>query len=144
MEEHARERLRHIADFYSQKFAIRLDRAGRQLWSAPDAILAHGLGEEPRIVYANAAALKMFRMTAREMIGMPSSQSAEPDKREMRAQMLAQLEEKDFVSDYSGVRVAADGTRFQIENAVIFNIRDREGNRLGQAAIIPKWKLLEE
>ena len=53
--------------------------------------------------------------------------------------MLARLERHDLVDDYSGVRIAADGSRFRIERATVWNLLDENGARHGQAATFADW-----
>lgn len=116
---------------------------GGDLWSAPNAIVAHDTSDPPRFFYGNAIALELFRMDAGKFIGLPSYMSAEPALREERAAMLAQLEADDVVTGYHGIRIAADGSRFRIEDAVIWNIIDERGKRHGQAATFDKWTPVE-
>ncbi len=114
--------------------------AGGDLWHAPAAIVAHGTEDVPRFFYGNATALALFRMDAAAFIGLPSYKSAEAALREERAAMLARLEAADVVTGYHGVRIAADGTRFRIVNAVIWNLVDSGGQRHGQAAWFDRWE----
>lgn len=65
---------------------------------------------------------------------MPSYKSAETQHREERAAMLARLQASDIVTGYAGIRIAADGSRFRIRDAVIWNLRDHAGVLHGQAA----------
>lgn len=115
---------------------------GGDLWNAPAAIVAHGVEDVPRFFYGNAQALALFRMTPAQFIGLPSHRSAEPALREERAAMLARLEADDVVTGYHGLRIAADGTRFSIRDAVIWNLRDASGQRHGQAAWFDTWEML--
>ena len=39
-----------------------------------------------------------------------------------------------FIRDYAGVRIAASGRRFRIDDAVVWNLVDADGVRHGQAA----------
>ena len=110
-----------------------------ELWSAPLAVVAHDTSDPPRFFYANKLALKLFRMTAAQFIGLPSYNSAEPAAREERAQIFVKLESDNVVAGYTGVRIAADGTRFRIKDAVIWNLVDEAGQRHGQAAAIDEW-----
>ena len=112
------------------------------LWALPKAVLAHDGAAEPRFIYGNACALGLFRMAAADFIGMPSHLSAEPGERAQRAAMFAQLEAADIVRRYTGVRIAADGARFAIRDAVIWNLVDANGTRHGQAALLPLWTWL--
>lgn len=112
------------------------------LWTSPAAILAHGTQDPPLFFYGNARTLALFKMPAARFLGLPSYTSAEPAHREERARMFARLEADDVVMDYAGVRVAADGTRFRISDAVIWNLVDQKGVRHGQAAWFERWDLL--
>ena len=109
---------------------------------APAAIVAHGTQEVPLFFYGNRSALSLFRMSADQFIGLPSYRSAEAALREERAAMLARLDAADVVTGYKGVRVAADGTRFRIKDAVIWNLVDERGQRHGQAAWFDAWEWL--
>ncbi len=112
------------------------------LWSAPFAVLAHDTQGPPRFFYANARALALFKRDAGAMIGLPSHLSAQVEAREERAAMFARLEADDVVTDYTGIRIAADGTRFRISDAVIWNLRDEAGALHGQAARIDRVEAL--
>ncbi len=115
---------------------------GGDLWNAPAAIVAHGTQDPPRFFFGNAQALALFRIGAARFIGLPSHESAEPALRAERAAMLARLEADDVVTGYHGIRIAADGTRFCIRDAVIWNLRDASGQRHGQAAWFDTWEML--
>lgn len=113
------------------------------LWDSDRVVIAHDTQDPPRFFYGNLAALTLFGFTARKLIGLPSYRSALPDAREERAVMLAKLEQQDIVTGYGGVRVAADGSRFAISDAVIWNLRDAGGKRIGQAAAFSDWVMLD-
>ncbi len=112
------------------------------LWHLPAAVVAHDTRAVPQFFYANARALAQFRMGAADFIGLPSYKSAEAGHRDERATMLARLDVADLVTGYAGVRVAADGTRFCIRDAVIWNLRDASGTLHGQAAWFEQAELL--
>ena len=119
--------------------------AGGDLWNAPNAVVAHGTQDPPLFFYGNAIALELFGMDAAAFIGLPSYKSAEAGgEREERARMFTRLEADNIVHGYKGIRIAADGTRFRIDNAVIWNVFDQSGNRQGQAATFAEWELLAE
>lgn len=134
VEDCAGERLDLLLSSYARLMGQPLADNTDELWHIPAAIVAHDTSGEPRFCYANACALTLFKMRAGNFIGMPSHQSAEPEHRDERAAMLAQLEADDVVTGYSGVRIAADGSRFRINDAVIWNLRDEKGELHGQAA----------
>jgi hypothetical protein len=112
----------------------------RAMWRAPRVIVAHGTEAQPRFFYGNRAALDLFEMRAAEFIGLPSDRSAEPAAREARAKMLAALERDDQIDDYTGVRIAASGRRFEITRAQVWNLVDERGTRHGQAATFADWR----
>lgn len=139
MEASAGARLALLAESFHRLTGRELATDG-DVWTAPAAIVAHGIESPPRFFYGNARALALFRMDAAQFIGLPSYRSAEPALRDERAAMLAQLDAADVVRGYTGVRIAADGARFRILDAVIWNLVDRSGQRHGQAAWFDKWE----
>jgi hypothetical protein len=68
--------------------------------------------------------------------------TAEPVDRAERQSMLKQATTKSYINNYCGVRIAATGQRFYIEQAIIWNLVDRLGNKCGQAATFSQWKNL--
>ena len=108
------------------------------------AVASHTSNEDPQFNYANKAALTLFKMREDEFLGLPSRYSAEPMLREQRAAFLAEVTTNGFVQNYSGVRIAKDGSRFLIEQATVWNVVDiaQPENVLGQAVVIKKWELL--
>jgi len=134
MERSAGARLALIAESYARLTGAPLVPGGEPLWSAPLAVVAHGMEASPRFFYANRLALDRFKMPAAQFIGMESRFSAGPADRAERAAMLAGLDARDVVQGYSGLRVASDGSFFRIEGAVIWNLVDEAGRRHGQAA----------
>jgi len=118
------------------------DGLEQAMWDAPHAIVAHGTEAEPLFFYGNCVALGLFALTAAEFIGLPSHRSAEPALREARSRMLAGLEQGGIVEGYSGVRIAADGRRFVIAGASVWNLVDESGEAHGQAATFAEWRFL--
>jgi hypothetical protein len=114
------------------------------MWHAPRAIVAHGIEAEPLFFYGNRIALELFAMRAGDFIGLPSHRSAEPGLREERARMLAGLERSGIVDGYASVRIAANGRRFAIAGAQVWNLVDELGSRHGQAASFAEWRFLDE
>lgn len=141
MEASAGARLALLAESFARLTGRPLAPGG-ELWNSPAAIVAHGTEDVPRFYYGNATALALFRMDAAAFIGLPSYRSAEAALREERAVMLARLEAADVVTGYQGVRIAADGTRFRIMDAVIWNLVDSGGRRHGQAAWFDRWEMV--
>ncbi len=140
MQRHAGDRIALIESSFARLAGRALVVGGTELWSAPNAVVAHGTEAPPLFFYANAIALNLFRMDASRFIGLPSYRSAEEgSEREERERMFEQLEANDILTGYSGVRIAADGSRFRIEEAIIWNLVDEHGQRHGQAATFDKW-----
>lgn len=112
------------------------------LFDAGFAVLSHDTRPEPVFNYANRTAMRLFGMDWDEITRLPSRHSAEPMLQEERAGFLERVAKQGYVADYSGVRIARDGTRFLIESATVWNLIDEAGVLQGQAAMIPYWRLL--
>lgn len=104
------------------------------LWSASEAIVAHGIEDDPLFFFGNAAALSAFETTIDAFVGMPSRLSAEAPLRGERQALLDRVGRDGFIDDYAGIRISATGRRFRIEGAVVWNLVDAAGVRHGQAA----------
>jgi hypothetical protein len=102
-------------------------------------VLAHDGGADPRLIYANAAALQLWGRCWREMIGLPSRLTAEPEERQARAQALARARRREALAGYGGIRVDREGRRFRIDNARLWTLRDDQGQDRGQAASFAAW-----
>jgi hypothetical protein len=111
----------------------------RLLFTAPFAVLSHGVEADPILNYGNAQALALWEMSFEDFTRMPSRVTAEPVLREERERLLAIAAQKGFIDDYAGVRISATGRRFRIEKAIIWNVTDEHGVRRGQAAIFATW-----
>ena len=109
------------------------------LWSAPAAIVAHGTQADPIFFFGNRTALALFEMDFDEFTRLPSRLSAEPLLREERARLLERVTRDGMIADYAGVRISASGRRFRIANASVWNLTDRSGNPVGQAAAFSEW-----
>lgn len=103
------------------------------------AIASHDISADPCFNFANLRALSLFKMSAEQLLGLPSRYSAEAALREDRARFLQQVTAHGFVDNYCGIRIAHDGSRFEIQGATVWNVFDPEQldlGRLGQAVII--------
>ena len=98
--------------------------ASHALMHAPFAVASHAVADDPMFNYANHQALALFKMASEEMLGLPSRYSAEAMLREARANFLYQVSTHGFIENYSGVRIAKDGSRFLIEQATVWNVVD--------------------
>jgi hypothetical protein len=111
------------------------------LFAAATVVLAHdgadpGGDPGPRLIYANRAALRLWRRPWGELVGMPSRLTAEPAERAGRAQALASVQPQHAIADYSGIRIDSQGRRFRISNARVWSLPG------GQAAAFSAWHWL--
>ncbi len=109
------------------------------LFAAPRVVLAHDGGSDPRLVYANAQALALWRRPWAAMVGLPSRLTAGPQERPGRARMLAEARHRQAISGYSGIRVDSSGRRFQLRGARLWTLWDQQGQAIGQAASFSDW-----
>lgn len=134
-----RARLELIASSYRRLTGRDLAPSPEALWTAPRVILAHGTEPDPVFFFGNRAALDRFGMSIEAFIAMPSRLSAEPVHRDERSALLTRVTRHGFIDDYSGIRIAADGSRFRIEQATVWNLIDANGDIHGQAATFDRW-----
>lgn len=113
-----------------------------QLWQASLVIVAHGTEADPILNYANRLALRLWRMPWQQFMQTPSRQTAEIGLQQARAELMRQVSANGCCSGYSGVRVTADGQRFRMQNATIWNLYDATGVYCGQAASFASWQEL--
>lgn len=118
------------------------EEQARLLFEAPFPVLAHGVEPDPILNYGNRAALTLWEMEWDEFTRMPSRLTAEPDARDERARVLAEVTAWGFSNNYTGVRVSRSEKRFLIEKAIVWNVFDEAGKPAGQAATFPTWRML--
>lgn len=118
-----------------------IDNISREIFIAPFAVMSHGLEADPIFNYANQCALDLFEMTWEDFIKLPSRLSAEADSQEERNRILEKVLENGYVDDYTGVRITNQGKRFQIKDAIVWNVVDQD-HQYGQAALIRDWTYL--
>ena len=113
-----------------------------EMYSYPAVILSHDGAADPQFTFANLAAQQLFEYSWDEFLTLRSHQSAEPDQRSSRSEMLVRAARDGYIADYRGVRISASGKRFEIKNAIIWNVSDGQGNAVGQAAVFDQWEML--
>lgn len=116
-----------------------LEEKAREIFYAPFAVVSHGTQDDPVFNYGNDIALKLFEMSWDEFTKLPSRKSAEPMNREERTVLLERVAKNGFIDDYCGVRISATGKRFEIKNATVWNVVDKDGIYRGQAATFDEW-----
>ncbi len=120
------------------------EEQARTLFEAPFVVVSHGTQADPILNYGNRTALELWEMDLETLLQTPSRLTAEPLYRDERARLLARTAEQGFVDDYQGIRVSRTGRRFRIERAIVWNLRDEVGSRVGQAATFSDWIELPE
>ncbi len=129
---------------YARYRGVALAPSVPALYDLPAVVLAHGLEDPPIFFYANRAAQGLFEYDFATLTSLPSRESAQPDAREVRAAFLEEVRTQGYVANYSGIRIAASGRRFQIEDAFVWNIVDAHGERLGHAATFGEVRYVVE
>lgn len=137
------ESYRHYTGRYLFDPKLGASEAIAWLEQAPFALVSHGTQPDPIFNYGNQTALQLFGMTWDEFTRMPSRLSAEPVDRAERTRLLDHVSRDGYIDDYTGVRIAADGRRFLIRHATVWNLLDESGRFYGQAAMIPEWEVLQ-
>lgn len=118
-------------------------QASESLFRAPFVVLSHDNREDPVFTYGNETALRLFELDWSALVRMPSRFSAEAPNREERARLLLEVSRKGFIHNYEGVRISRKGVRFRVRNAVVWNLLDGSGAKVGQAATFSQWDMLE-
>jgi MEKHLA domain len=112
------------------------------LFKASVVVVSHGVEPAPILNYGNQTALDLWELPWEQFIQTLSRLTAEPDDRAEREQMLMQARAKGYYDGYRGVRISSTGRRFLVEQAVIWNVIDPAGHRIGQAATFSQWSYL--
>ena len=117
------------------------DEAARRLFLLHDrVVVSHGtqkdLPDGPILNYGNTAALRRWGASWEQLTSMPSKFTAGPMERKVREAFMKEVTEKGVVNNYAGIRVALDGTQFEIKDATVWNVVI-DGLYLGQAATFP-------
>ncbi|HEX4144976.1 MAG TPA: MEKHLA domain-containing protein [Pirellulales bacterium] len=140
------ERTEQMLDSYRHWLGHELiDRSGdpaaqsERLFEAPFVVLCHGQQADPIFNYANRQALDLWEMDLATILATPSRLTAEPVHREERARLLERTARQGFVDDYQGIRISASGRRFRILRAIVWNVLDVTGRKVGQAATFSRW-----
>ncbi|WP_293576738.1 MEKHLA domain-containing protein [Phaeobacter sp.] len=115
----------------------------KALYHAPFPILSHDGAADPILTYGNLAAQALWEMGWDALTAMPSRLTAEPAHRDQRDAMFAEMRARGFVENYCGVRISASGARFEIRDAVIWPLLDRDGHKRGEAAWFDTWRPLD-
>lgn len=112
------------------------------LFSSELVVLSHGIEDDPIFNFANQRAIELFGYDWPTFIQTPSRLSAEPMEQAEREHLLNCVNSQGFIDDYSGVRVTSTGQRFEIQDAIVWNLVDDNGVYRGQAAVFDEWTYL--
>lgn len=112
------------------------------LFNANFVVVSHGTQADPILNYGNQKALDLWQMDWATFITTPSRYTAEPIERSEREQLLAQAKSQGYISNYRGIRIASNGDRFYINQAIIWNVVDKNGKLWGQAATFSNWEAI--
>ncbi len=115
-----------------------LEQAQR-LFAAPFVVASHGIEAEPILNYGNAKALELWEMNWEEFTTTPSRLTAEPVNQAERARMLQATDRDGIIQNYRGARVSKAGNRFLVEKATVWNVMDKNKNKIGQAVTFCTW-----
>jgi hypothetical protein len=111
----------------------------QELFASATVVLAHDGADDPRLIYANRAALALWRRDWPTMVGLPSRLTAEPTERQARSGALAEALRQGGMSGYGGIRIDSEGRRFRIAAARLWSLREGAGKTCGQAACFESW-----
>ncbi|MBV8939993.1 MAG: MEKHLA domain-containing protein [Alphaproteobacteria bacterium] len=114
----------------------------RLIYDAPFALVSHGTQQDPVFRYANRRAQALFGYDWDIFVTLPSRLSAEPAAQEERRALLDTALRAGYAEHYRGIRIAKDGRRFEIRDAVLWNVTDAHGAMAGQAARFDQWNFL--
>lgn len=137
---HVADLLRSHHELTGKHLIAPADEAAVFAYHAPFVLLSHDGASDPLLTYGNLAAQRLFAMDWGKLVGTPSRETAEAPERAEREELLHRVAENGFIDDYSGIRIAADGRRFRILNATVWNVYDAQGKHIGQAAAFSQWE----
>lgn len=120
------------------------DAEAADLFHAPFVVVSHGIQPDPILNYGNQAALDLWQIDVATLLQMPSRLTAEPLHRDERARLLDRTSRFGYVDDYQGIRISSTGRRFRIDRAIVWNLINESGSRIGQAATFSAWQPLND
>ena len=111
----------------------------QELFACGFPVLAHDGSPEPKLTYANAAALGLWDAPWDDLVGLPSRLTAPAAEQAERSLALSKAKREDAIEGYSGIRISRKGRRFMIQNARIWTLWDQHQHACGQAASFSNW-----
>tara|TARA_B110000977_G_scaffold49848_1_gene67737 strand:+ start:2700 stop:3719 length:1020 start_codon:yes stop_codon:yes gene_type:complete len=123
---------------------VMVQEAAERLFKAPFVCASHDADDV--FNYGNQAALSLWGLPWQEFVGMPSTKSAAADDgiQTERRELLDKAAENGVIRNYCGVRQARDGRKFRVEDAIVWTITNKDGEKTGQAVRFDKFTWLNE
>ena len=118
------------------------EQQAERLFAAPFVVVAHGAQPDPILCYGNRVALELWETDLATLVTMPSRLTAVPLHRDERARLLERTTRDGYVDDYRGIRISRTGRRFEIQQAIVWNLVDERDTYVGQAATFAEWTML--
>ncbi|MCU0429472.1 MAG: MEKHLA domain-containing protein [Cytophagaceae bacterium] len=110
------------------------------MYYAPFVVVAHNTEADPVFFYANLTAQQLWGLSWDEFLSTPSRLTVEAMEVSERQKLLDRARQFGYVDDYTGIRKRKDGSAFEIGTTILWNLKDKEGNYAGQAAMFREWK----
>ena len=116
------------------EFGVADAELGKGVFEADFCLLSSDLSADPILNYGNLKALALWEMSWEELTSTRSRDTAKPDSQSDRDGLMRRVNEKNFVTGYSGMRVSRTGREFLIKDVTIWNLFDDDGKPYGRAA----------
>jgi hypothetical protein len=134
--------LRHCTGRNIVDNALPLQQQAEQLFHASFVIASHDAAADPVFNYGNKTALALWEISWEDFVVMPSRLSAEPLHQAERRKLLTAVNANGFVDNYQGIRISAQGRRFIIRQATLWNLVNHDGSYCGQAVMFRHWQFI--
>ena len=115
------------------------EQQAQRLFHAPFIVASHDASADPVLNYGNQAALQLWEAAWPEFVSMPSRLTAEAVTQDERRCLLAEVTARGFIDNYQGIRISAQGRRFVIKQATVWNLLNEAEEYCGQAVIFHDW-----
>ncbi len=110
----------------------------KAVFFAPFVVASAGTEKDPVLNYGNQKALELWEMDWKAFTQTPGRHTAEAMEREARQKFLETVKRQGYVDDYKGIRISSTGRRFEIQQATVWNLIDKDGSFAGQAVTFEK------
>lgn len=115
-----------------------------KIFNASFVLASHDNSTDPKFKYGNKKALDLWELSWNEFINMPSKKTAEDIFQNERKRLLEEVYKNGYSTNYKGIRVSSTGKRFEILDAILWNVLDKNNKLIGQAVKFDRWKFIEE